>query len=139
VSGHLVAELSDGTRLESGPGSVFVIPAGHDAWVAGDEPCVIVQFDASESAARHFNVAGATAKAGRARHIAVASELAQEPLQQVGGPIQRGVAPVTAQAPAEPGRSHPGARTPQPSNCGSSVAEYPAKPSVSMVRAPSAR
>ena len=64
ASGHLVAELSDGTRLESGPGSVFVIPAGHDAWVAGDEPCVIVQFDEGESAARHFDVAGATAKAG---------------------------------------------------------------------------
>ena len=64
MSGHLVAELSDGTRLEFGPGDVFVIPAGHDAWVTGDEPCVIVQFDEGEAAARRFNVAGATAKAG---------------------------------------------------------------------------
>jgi hypothetical protein len=63
VSGHLIAELSDGTRIESGPGSVFVIPAGHDAWVAGDQPCVIVQFDEGESAVRRFNVAGAAAKA----------------------------------------------------------------------------
>ena len=62
VSGRLVAELNDGTRLESGPGSVFVIPAGHDAWVVGDEPFVMVQFDEGESAARRFNVAGATAK-----------------------------------------------------------------------------
>ena len=50
-----------GSRL--GPGSVFVIPAGHDAWVVGDEPCVIVQFDEGESAARRFNVESATAKA----------------------------------------------------------------------------
>jgi quercetin dioxygenase-like cupin family protein len=63
VSGHLTAELSDGSRLEFGPGSVFVIPAGHNAWVVGDEPLVMVQFDEGESAARRFNVEGATAKA----------------------------------------------------------------------------
>ena len=63
VSGHMLAELSDGTRLEFGPGSVFVIPAGHDAWVIGDEPCTIVQFDEGESAARRFNVASTAAKA----------------------------------------------------------------------------
>jgi hypothetical protein len=63
VSGSLIAELSDGNRLEFGPGSVFVIPAGHDAWVVGDEPCTIVQFDEGDSAARRFGVAGAEAKA----------------------------------------------------------------------------
>lgn len=63
VSGHLTTEFNDGTRLEYGPGSVFVIPAGHDAWVVGDEPFVMVQFDEGESAARRFNVEGATAKA----------------------------------------------------------------------------
>jgi mannose-6-phosphate isomerase-like protein (cupin superfamily) len=62
VSGRLIAELSDGTQLEFSPGSVFVIPAGHDAWVIGDEPCVIVQFDEGESAARRFNVEAAAAK-----------------------------------------------------------------------------
>ena len=63
VSGHMIAELSDGTQLEFGPGSVFVIPAGHDAWVTGDEPCTIVQFDEGDSAARRFSVAGVAAKA----------------------------------------------------------------------------
>ena len=63
LSGHMLAELGDGTRLELSPGSVFVVPAGHDAWVVGDEPCVIVQFDEGESAARRFNVQGMTAKA----------------------------------------------------------------------------
>lgn len=62
VSGRLAAELGDGTLLEFGPGSVFVIPAGHDGWVVGDEPCVIVQFDEGESAARRFNVDTSTAK-----------------------------------------------------------------------------
>jgi hypothetical protein len=42
---------------------VFAIPAGHDAWVTGDEPCVIVQFDEGESAARRFNVVRPAAKA----------------------------------------------------------------------------
>ena len=63
VSGHITAELEDGTRLEFGPGSVFAIPAGHDAWVNGNEPCVIVQFDEGESAARRFNVVRPAAKA----------------------------------------------------------------------------
>ena len=63
VSGRLIAEFSDGTQLEFSPGGVFAIPAGHDAWVVGDEPFVMVQFDEGESAARRFNVAGATAKA----------------------------------------------------------------------------
>jgi mannose-6-phosphate isomerase-like protein (cupin superfamily) len=63
VSGHLAVELDGGRRLELGPGSVFVIPPGHDAWVVGDEPCTIVQFDEGESAARRFNVATAAEKA----------------------------------------------------------------------------
>ena len=63
LSGRLNVELGDGTRLELSPGSAFVIPAGHDAWVIGDEPCTIVQFDEGESAARRFNVDAEAAKA----------------------------------------------------------------------------
>ena len=63
VSGRLIAEFSDGTKLEFVPGNVFAIPAGHDAWVVGDEPFVMVQFDEGASAARRFNVETATAKA----------------------------------------------------------------------------
>jgi hypothetical protein len=63
LSGRIVAELDDGTRLEFGPGSAFIVPAGHDAYVTGDEPCVIVQFDEGESAARRFNVPSAASKA----------------------------------------------------------------------------
>jgi hypothetical protein len=63
VSGRTVVELSDGRQLEFGPGKVFAIPADHDAWVVGDEPCVIVQFDEGESAARRFGVGESAAKA----------------------------------------------------------------------------
>jgi len=58
VSGRIVAELDDGTRLEFGAGDVFMVPAGHDAYVIGDEPCVLVQFDEGESAAGRFNLPG---------------------------------------------------------------------------------
>ena len=56
LAGQLVVELSDGTRLELSAGDAFMIPAGHDAAVIGDEPVVMVQFDEGESAARRFNV-----------------------------------------------------------------------------------
>jgi hypothetical protein len=62
LSGHLTAEFDDGTRLEFEPGAAFIVPAGHDAYVVGDEPCVIVQFDEGESAARRFNVPSVAAK-----------------------------------------------------------------------------
>ena len=56
ISGHIVAELENGERVEARPGSAFVIPAGHDAWVVGNEPAVIVQFDEGDSAIKRFNV-----------------------------------------------------------------------------------
>ncbi len=63
ISGRMIVELTDGRRLEFGPGDVFVIPPGHDAWVDGNEPCMIVQFDEGESAMRRFNVSSGAAKA----------------------------------------------------------------------------
>lgn len=38
--------MTDGTELEVGPGDVFEIPPGHDAWVIGDVPWVSVDFEA---------------------------------------------------------------------------------------------
>ncbi len=46
LSGRLRAQMLDGTELEVGPGDVFEIPPGHDAWVVGDEPWVSVDFEA---------------------------------------------------------------------------------------------
>ena len=63
VSGRIVAEFDDGSTVEFEPGSAFVVPAGHEGYVVGDEPAVIVQFDEGESAARRFNVPSAASKA----------------------------------------------------------------------------
>ena len=56
LGGHIAVELRDGTTLRVGPGDAFMIPAGHDAYVLGDEPFVMVQFDEGESAAGRFNL-----------------------------------------------------------------------------------
>ena len=34
--------MDDGTIDEFGPGDVSLIPPGHDAWVVGNEPVVII-------------------------------------------------------------------------------------------------
>ena len=52
LSGRARIELPDGIELELGPGDVFEIPPGHDAWVIGDEPWVSVDFEAMRAYAR---------------------------------------------------------------------------------------
>jgi len=42
VSGRLHVVMDDGTEAEFGPGDVSLIPPGHDAWVVGNEPVVII-------------------------------------------------------------------------------------------------
>jgi uncharacterized cupin superfamily protein len=44
VSGRLVVHMDDGTEIECKPGDVSLLPSGHDAWVIGDEPAVVVDF-----------------------------------------------------------------------------------------------
>lgn len=44
VSGVLMVLMDDGTELECKPGDVSLLPSGHDAWVVGSEPAVIVDF-----------------------------------------------------------------------------------------------
>lgn len=44
LSGKLMVKMDDGTVLECNPGDVSLLPLGHDAWVAGDEPVVLVDF-----------------------------------------------------------------------------------------------
>lgn len=52
TSGRLRVQMQDGVELEIGPGEVFEIPPGHDAWVIGDEPWVSVDFEAMRAFAR---------------------------------------------------------------------------------------
>ena len=44
VSGRLKVKMDDGTILECKPGDVSLLPMGHDAWVVGKEPAVVVDF-----------------------------------------------------------------------------------------------
>lgn len=44
VSGTLIVKMDDGTLLECKAGDVSLLPTGHDAWVVGDEPAVVVDF-----------------------------------------------------------------------------------------------
>ena len=44
VSGVLHVQMSDGTEFDAVPGQITSLPSGHDAWVVGDEPVVVVDF-----------------------------------------------------------------------------------------------
>lgn len=40
LSGRMTVRHGDGSEATMGPGDVFVIEPGHDAWTVGDEPCI---------------------------------------------------------------------------------------------------
>jgi len=44
VSGVLKILMDDGTELECRPCDVSLLPSGHDAWVVGNEPAIVVDF-----------------------------------------------------------------------------------------------
>ena len=44
VSGVIRVRMDDGTEFDCHPGDVSLIGPGHDAWVVGDEPVVVVDF-----------------------------------------------------------------------------------------------
>jgi hypothetical protein len=44
TSGRMHIKMADGTEAETGPGEVADIPPGHDAWVVGDVPVIMIDF-----------------------------------------------------------------------------------------------
>jgi predicted small metal-binding protein len=42
--------MDDGTQAELGPGDAVVVSPGHDAWVVGDEDCVMIDIAPAGSA-----------------------------------------------------------------------------------------
>ena len=44
VQGRLGIRMDDGTEFIAGPGDVTSLPEGHDAWVVGDEPVIVVDW-----------------------------------------------------------------------------------------------
>jgi len=44
VAGVLKIRMEDGAEFECRAGDVSLLPSGHDAWVVGSEPAVLVDF-----------------------------------------------------------------------------------------------
>jgi quercetin dioxygenase-like cupin family protein len=42
ISGRMKVVMDGGEEMEYGPGDFAIMPPGHDAWVLGDEPCVLI-------------------------------------------------------------------------------------------------
>jgi hypothetical protein len=53
VSGRLGIRMDDGTEFVAGPGDVTSLPSGHDAWVVGDEPVVVIDWYGASRYAQH--------------------------------------------------------------------------------------
>jgi hypothetical protein len=52
VSGRLAVRMDDGTEFVAEPGDVTSLPSGHDAWVVGEEPVVVVDWFGASNYAR---------------------------------------------------------------------------------------
>ena len=44
VSGVLKVLMDDGSEFECRAGDVSLLPSGHDAWVVGDAPVIVIDF-----------------------------------------------------------------------------------------------
>ena len=44
VSGRMKVVMDDGEEMEYGPGDFAIMAPGHDAWIIGDEPCVVIDW-----------------------------------------------------------------------------------------------
>ena len=53
LSGRIRVLMSDGTEFELGPGQVSALPQGHDAWVVGNEPVVLIDWAVASHYAQH--------------------------------------------------------------------------------------
>ena len=42
LSGHMTVRMNDGKEENYDPGDVMMVAPGHDAWVVGQEPCVVL-------------------------------------------------------------------------------------------------
>lgn len=44
ISGRMTVVSDSGEKQDYGPGDVMAVPPGHDAWIVGDETCVVVDW-----------------------------------------------------------------------------------------------
>jgi hypothetical protein len=52
VSGTLRVQSDDGSKGDATPGCVYRIAPGHDGWVIGDDPVVVVEFQGAATYAK---------------------------------------------------------------------------------------
>ena len=52
ISGRIHVKMDDGAESDAGPGDAVVISPGHDAWVVGDEPCIMLDWSGSANYAK---------------------------------------------------------------------------------------
>jgi len=56
TSGKVQGQYADGCTFEFAAPQVMVVEPGHDAWVVGREPAVLIQFDAAAETAQRFGL-----------------------------------------------------------------------------------
>ena len=44
ISGQMKIVMDDGSESDFGPGDFMVASPGHDAWVVGSDPCVVIDW-----------------------------------------------------------------------------------------------
>jgi quercetin dioxygenase-like cupin family protein len=44
ISGQMTVRMDDGEEATFGQGDYMRCPPGHDAWVVGDEPCIVIDW-----------------------------------------------------------------------------------------------
>ena len=44
ISGRMIVVMDDGEQMEFGPGDFMSAAPGHDAWIVGDEACVVIDW-----------------------------------------------------------------------------------------------
>jgi hypothetical protein len=59
VSGTMTTRMDDGTETTSRGGDVLNIPPGHDAWVVGNDPVVVLDFQGMVDYAKQDKAKGA--------------------------------------------------------------------------------
>jgi len=53
IAGRLHVVMDDGTAQDFGPSEVSYLPPGHDAWVIGNEPVVVLDISGMKDYAKH--------------------------------------------------------------------------------------
>ena len=66
IAGTMKVVMDDGTTRECKAGDVSLLPSGHDAWVVGNEPVVVVDFQGMADYAK----SAAPAASGRGQQAA---------------------------------------------------------------------